>query len=80
MLTCPGLFDDVLSGGPVKSGVIVEFSDLAFHLRAPGDLTDDERDRILDELNDRVKRQERTELRQLKQLHSALTRLARVYS
>ncbi|XP_064610568.1 ATP-dependent DNA helicase Q4-like [Liolophura sinensis] len=61
------------TGAPVKSGVMVEFSDLAFHLRSPGDLSDDERDRILDELNERVKRQERTELRQLKQLHTALT-------
>ena len=52
-----------LSAG--HSGIIVEFKDLAFHLRAPGDLTDDERDEVCDFLEDRILAQERSQVAQL---------------
>ncbi|XP_012935837.1 ATP-dependent DNA helicase Q4 [Aplysia californica] len=55
-----------------KTGVLVEFSDLAFHFRSRGDLSDTEMDGVLDFLNGRAQRQERTELRQLDMLAEAL--------
>ncbi|XP_021372392.1 ATP-dependent DNA helicase Q4-like [Mizuhopecten yessoensis] len=58
--------------GPVKSGVLVEFSDLAFHFRSPGDLDDDELDDVLQFLHDRVQTQEKTETQQLKYLYNTL--------
>uniref|UniRef100_F7FCZ1 DNA 3'-5' helicase n=1 Tax=Ornithorhynchus anatinus TaxID=9258 RepID=F7FCZ1_ORNAN len=53
-------------GGSGRTGVLVEFGDLAFHLRAPGDLTDSERDEICDFLHHRVRARERTALAQLR--------------
>ncbi|XP_069114414.1 ATP-dependent DNA helicase Q4-like [Argopecten irradians] len=58
--------------GPVRSGVLVEFSDLAFHFRSPGDLDDDELDDVLQFLHDRVQTQEKTEIQQLKYLYNTL--------
>ncbi|KAG0714785.1 ATP-dependent DNA helicase Q4 [Chionoecetes opilio] len=53
-------------GGKVKrSGVMVEMTDLSFHLEARGDLGDDERDRVLDAVYHRSKVQEQDQLRQL---------------
>ncbi|KAK6184703.1 hypothetical protein SNE40_007117 [Patella caerulea] len=60
------------TGGPMKSGVMVEFCDLGFHFRSPGDLTDDELDNILDFLHHRVTKQEKNELFQLDLLSEAL--------
>ncbi|XP_013389023.1 ATP-dependent DNA helicase Q4-like [Lingula anatina] len=60
------------TGVPHKTGVMVEFSDLAFHLRSPGDLTNAELDEVLDFHNDRVQMQEKAELYQLQKLHDAL--------
>lgn len=51
--------------GARKSGVLVQFSDLAFHMRTCGDLSDDELDGLVDFLHERVMRQERAELAQL---------------
>ncbi|KAK3859142.1 hypothetical protein Pcinc_034708 [Petrolisthes cinctipes] len=57
---------DLTKGGKIKrSGVNVEFTDLSFHLRARGDLTDNERDQILDAVYKRCQRQEKDQLRQL---------------
>ncbi|XP_033755742.1 ATP-dependent DNA helicase Q4-like [Pecten maximus] len=65
-------FNQPGSTGPVRSGVLVEFSDLAFHFRSPGDLEDEEMDDVLQFLHDRVQTQEKTELQQLKYLHNTL--------
>ncbi|ESO89742.1 hypothetical protein LOTGIDRAFT_124753, partial [Lottia gigantea] len=60
------------TGGPMRSGVMVEFSNLGFHFRSAGDLTDNELDEILDFLFERVSRQESNELYQLDLLSEAL--------
>ena len=53
-------------GGKVKrSGVMVEMTDLSFHLEARGDLSDDERDQVLDAVYRRTQVQEQEQLRQL---------------
>ena len=62
------------TGLPRKSGVLVEFSDLAFHLRSPGDLTDTERDEVTTFLVDRLESQEATELRHLQLLYDTFYR------
>ncbi|XP_063525305.1 ATP-dependent DNA helicase Q4 isoform X6 [Pongo pygmaeus] len=51
------------------TGVLVEFSGLAFHLRSPGDLTAEEKDQICDFLYGRVQARE----------HQALARLRRTF-
>ena len=61
-----------VSGRNMKSGVMVEFSDLGFHLRSPGDLTDEEMDEVVDFLNDRVQMQETTEINQIHFVHKSL--------
>ncbi|XP_053099759.1 ATP-dependent DNA helicase Q4 isoform X2 [Hemicordylus capensis] len=48
-----------------KSGILVEFSDLSFHLRSYGDLTDQELDVVCDFLHHRVTGREKAALRQL---------------
>ncbi|XP_014672954.1 PREDICTED: ATP-dependent DNA helicase Q4-like [Priapulus caudatus] len=58
--------------GWTKTGVLVEFSELAFQLRALGDLTDDERDAVTDDLYERTRLQESSQLYQLDQLYEAL--------
>ncbi|GFR90345.1 ATP-dependent DNA helicase Q4-like [Elysia marginata] len=61
-------------GGFRKSGVLVELSDLSFHFRSRGDLTDDQVDEVLDFLTSRTRKQEQAELRQLDRLADALKR------
>lgn len=58
----------VLSGGHSKgkSGVVVEFGDLSFHLRAYGDLSDEELDSVCDFLHRRVVAREKAALGQLR--------------
>ncbi|GIY74387.1 ATP-dependent DNA helicase Q4 [Caerostris darwini] len=53
-----------------KTGVIVEFSDLAFHVSAPGNLSDEEMDAVLNFLYNKVVTTEETELQNLKLLFS----------
>ncbi|KAM6411082.1 LOW QUALITY PROTEIN: ATP-dependent DNA helicase Q4 [Pluvialis apricaria] len=53
------------SRGEGKNGVLVEFGELSFHLRAYGDLTDQELDSICDFLHRRVVAREKTALGQL---------------
>ncbi|XP_033107738.1 ATP-dependent DNA helicase Q4-like [Anneissia japonica] len=58
--------------GKSKTGIMVELSDLGFHFRSPGDLTDEELDGVVDFLYSKVKAQEKRELFQLKSLFQAL--------
>ena len=62
--------------GPQKTGVLVEFSTLAFHLRSVGDLTDDERDAIVSFLHERMLAQERAELAQLQNFYDVIASVA----
>ncbi|XP_045060831.2 ATP-dependent DNA helicase Q4 isoform X2 [Desmodus rotundus] len=50
------------TGVPRDTGVLVEFSELAFHLHSPGDLTAQEKDQICDFLYDRVQAREQEAL------------------
>ncbi|KAM5315537.1 ATP-dependent DNA helicase Q4 isoform 2-T2 [Glossophaga mutica] len=50
------------TGVPRDTGVLVEFSELAFHLHSPGDLTAQEKDQICDFLYDRVRAREQEAL------------------
>lgn len=54
-----------VNGRPKRSSISVEFSELGFRIRAPGDLTDDELDSTLDLLYTRVQGQEKTQLVQV---------------
>ena len=63
----------VVAGGQARpSGVKVEFLDLSFHVMARGDLSDDERDDLIEALHSRSLQQERDELRQLQYTHQTL--------
>ena len=63
-----------LGGKARRSGVLVEFSDLALHLRVRGNLTESEQDAALEFLHERCVNRERTELQQLQRIHQALLR------
>jgi hypothetical protein len=52
----------------------VEFCDLAFHLNAPGDLSDEEADIILDYLHKHNTDHENAQLYQLHRVYQALLR------
>jgi ATP-dependent DNA helicase Q4 len=58
--------------GPKRTGIMVEFADLAFHVRSPGDLSEDEVDEIIGFLSERMQTQERTELTQLQSFFDTL--------
>lgn len=60
------------AGSARPSGVKVQFSDLSFHLIVRGNLSDDDLDRILDELHARAMQQETDQLRQLQYTHQTL--------
>ncbi|XP_075776069.1 ATP-dependent DNA helicase Q4 isoform X2 [Pelodiscus sinensis] len=62
--------------GAGKSGVLVEFSDLAFHLRSYGDLTDQELDSVCSFLHRRVTAREATALCQLQACFRAFQSVA----
>lgn len=64
----------VSDGRPTRTGTIVEFSDLAYHFRTPGDFTTEELDDILQFLHNRVQNQEKAELQNLSRLYQALKR------
>ncbi|XP_064079381.1 uncharacterized protein LOC135196437 [Macrobrachium nipponense] len=60
-------------GGKVKrSGVSVEFSDLSFHIESRGDLSDDERDQLLDAMFRRIQLREKEQLRNLHYIYQLL--------
>lgn len=50
----------------------MEFCNLAFHVNAPGDLTDEEADSVLDYLHNHNQEQEKTQLYQLHKVYQAL--------
>lgn len=57
-------------GGKVRrSGLMVEFSELAFRLRVRGDLSEDEQDAALEFLHQRCLHREANELQQLQRIH-----------
>jgi len=60
--------------GSRKSGVVVEFSKLCYHLRSPGDMTPEELDEVVDFLMERIETQEKTELFHLENFHKTLER------
>uniref|UniRef100_A0A8C0FIK1 DNA 3'-5' helicase n=1 Tax=Bubo bubo TaxID=30461 RepID=A0A8C0FIK1_BUBBB len=61
-----------------KTGVLVEFGDLSFHLRAYGDLTDRELDSVCDFLHGRVVAREKAALGQLRACFQAFQSLGPV--
>ena len=61
-----------LGGKWRRSGILVELSDLAFHVRMRADLTEAERDQALEFLHERCVRREANELQQLQRIHQAL--------
>ncbi|XP_064298015.1 ATP-dependent DNA helicase Q4 isoform X1 [Phalacrocorax carbo] len=62
--------------GEGKSGILVEFGDLSFHLRAYGDLTDQELDSVCDFLHRRVVAREKAALGQLRACFQAFRSVA----
>ncbi|XP_042121276.1 ATP-dependent DNA helicase Q4 isoform X1 [Peromyscus maniculatus bairdii] len=65
-----------LTGAPRGTGVHVEFSELAFSLLSPGDLTDEEKDQICDFLYSRVQARERKALAHLRHISKAFRSVA----
>lgn len=65
-----------VNGKPKRSAISVQFSDLGFRVRSPGDLTDAELDRTLDRLYERVTGQERMQLLQLQNVFNGLSEVA----
>ncbi|XP_052604115.1 ATP-dependent DNA helicase Q4 isoform X4 [Peromyscus californicus insignis] len=63
-------------GAPRGTGVHVEFSELAFYLHSPGDLTDEEKDQICDFLYSRVQARERKALTHLRHISKAFRSVA----
>uniref|UniRef100_A0A2K6L6A3 DNA 3'-5' helicase n=1 Tax=Rhinopithecus bieti TaxID=61621 RepID=A0A2K6L6A3_RHIBE len=59
-----------------RTGVLVEFTELAFHLRSPGDLTAEEKDQICDFLYGRVQARERQALARLRRTFQAFHSVA----
>lgn len=54
--------------------MLVEFGELAFHLRSPGDLTAEERDQVCDFLYSCVQTRERKALAHLRHMFQAFHR------
>ncbi|CAK6439051.1 unnamed protein product [Pipistrellus nathusii] len=63
-------------GVPRGTGVLVEFSELAFYLHSPGDLTAQEKDQICGFLHDRVQAREREALANLRLMFQAFHSVA----
>uniref|UniRef100_A0A7N4PTN5 DNA 3'-5' helicase n=1 Tax=Sarcophilus harrisii TaxID=9305 RepID=A0A7N4PTN5_SARHA len=59
-----------------RTGVLVEFGDLSFHMQSPGDLTAFEKDEICDFLYQRIQTREREALTQLRATFQAFQRVA----
>nr|XP_003463791.3 ATP-dependent DNA helicase Q4 isoform X2 [Cavia porcellus] len=59
-----------------STGVLVEFGELAFHLRSPGDLTAEERDQVCDFLYSCVQTRERKALAHLRHMFQAFHSVA----
>ncbi|CAH6791102.1 ATP-dependent DNA helicase Q4 [Phodopus roborovskii] len=67
---------ELKKGAAQGTGVLVEFSELAFHLHSPGDLTDKEKDQICDFLYSRVQAREHKALAHLHQMSNAFRSVA----
>lgn len=63
-----------VNGNSRRSGIKVEFSELGFRFKAPGNLPPEKLDAALDFLYDRVMKQEQSALIQLHTIFSAVTR------
>ncbi|XP_021072277.1 ATP-dependent DNA helicase Q4 [Mus pahari] len=63
-------------GAAQSTGVLVKFSELAFHLHSRGDLTDEEKDQICDFLYSRVQTREHKALAHLHQMSKAFRSVA----
>lgn len=61
-----------IGGKARRSGMMVEFSDLAFHLHVRGDLSEEEQDAALEYLHQRCLNREANEMQQLQRIHQAL--------
>uniref|UniRef100_A0A8C5KT30 DNA 3'-5' helicase n=1 Tax=Jaculus jaculus TaxID=51337 RepID=A0A8C5KT30_JACJA len=61
---------------PRRTGVLVEFRELAFHLHSPGDLTAEEKDQICDFLYTRVQAREHKALAHLRQIFKVFRSVA----
>lgn len=59
------LINSIVNGHPKRSAISVNFSDLGFRLKAPGDFTTEEIDEALDSLYKRSVQQEQTQLIQV---------------
>lgn len=55
----------LVNGIPKRSTLTVNFTDLAFRVKSPGDLSDEELDATLDLLHTRSETQEKTQLIQV---------------
>lgn len=66
----------ILNGQSKRTTISVQFHDLAFRVRSPGDLTDEELDACLELLHQRVVEQEKCELQQLQAITNALNSVA----
>ena len=66
--------------GSKKSGVVVEFTTLCYHLRSPGDMSPEELDEVVDFLMERIETQEKTELFHLENFHKTLERCLHINS
>lgn len=65
-----------VNGQPKRSSISIEFSDLGFRVRSPGDLSDAELDTMLDMMYGRVTGQERMQLLQLQNVFNGLSAVA----
>ena len=61
-----------IGGKAKRSGIMVEFSDLAFHLQVRGDLSESEQDAALEYLHQRCTNREINDIQQLQRIHQAL--------
>ena len=59
-----------------QSGILVEFSDLSLHVRAPGDFSPEQRDQVCDFLEERIIMEEQSQLRKLSTIYSVLKHFA----
>lgn len=69
-------FNVLVDGRPKRSQVSVKFSELGFHVLAPGNLSDEELDEALDSIFAHVQAQEKTSLMQLRVVHKTLLKAA----
>lgn len=65
-----------MNGQPKRSLISIQFDDIGFRIRSPGDLDDDELDATLDLLYNRVTTQERTQRLQLQNVFNGLSAVA----